>query len=96
MRSTVIENFIDNKIRLAISEKKEIDEIVSSLNERAKNAANLENNRFRNYIDEFSRKRIDDIILVMNVAKFNKMPNNKLLNLIRLRDKLIGNKEVEL
>lgn len=93
MRTTVINNFIDNKIRNAISEKKDM---IEDLRERMNKVSDKSTMRvrFKDYMTEFTEKRIADITLFKE--KFSDMPDNKLLSLIRLKDKLCGLEDKEI
>lgn len=100
MKSSVINNFIDNKIRIAISEKKTIAEIRNILLERIENTEKSTKMRegFRNHMIFFAQKRINDIsfmsnkfeLMTKNKITDNSIPTQKLLNMIRLKDKLSG------
>lgn len=101
MKSIVINNFIDNKIRTAICEKKTVAEIRSILLERIENTKKSEKMRekFREHMIFFAQKRIDDInffisnkfeLITKSKITDNSIPTQKLLNMIRLKDKLSG------
>jgi hypothetical protein len=45
---------------------------------------------FRGYMNEFTLKRIEDIKFITSNPKFKKIPTNRILNVIKLRDKIIG------
>lgn len=101
MKSTVINNFIDNKIRIAINEKKTIGEIRSILIDRIESTKNSQKMRdtFKNHMIFFINKRIDDInffmsdkfkLLTRNKISDASIPTQTLLNMIKLKDKLSG------
>lgn len=96
MKSTVINNFIDNKIRIAVADNKSIDEIIELINERIDKTKKSEALResFKRYMIGFSRKRIDDVLFVSE--NFSHIPMSKMLNLIKFRDKVSGMKEIEI
>lgn len=92
MKTTVINNYIDNKIRLAISEKKTVDEILAILEKRMVDTTKSSKMKeaFRGYMNEFTLKRIEDIKFVMENPKLKRVPINRMLHAIKLKDKITG------
>jgi len=108
MNAKVIHNYIDNRIRVSIYEKKNTDELIRFLEERIEKAENPSSEeatektrKFKSYLASFSKKRINDINFIINNENLissviinpesdpnNIIPNGKLLDLIRLKDKL--------
>jgi hypothetical protein len=89
MKASVINNFIDNKIRTWIFEKKEFLEIISSLNGKIFQTNNMRS-RFKDHIAKFSQKRIHDLVFIKSNKKFKHLSQNQMFTLVRLRDKLQG------
>jgi hypothetical protein len=90
MKVSVLNRYIDSKIRLAISEKKTVPEIISILEKRIETNQGSTKMRqaFRDHMNEFTRKRINDILFIE--GNFKKIPVSKLLNAIQLKDKISG------
>jgi len=102
MRAKVIHSYVDNKIRQAIAEKKSANEVIGVLQERVNRTVDLSEKsekieKYKSYLVQFSIKRIGDIKFISSKTEFNNIPNNKLLNLVQLKDKLDGfNLDLEL
>lgn len=87
MKSLVINKYIDTKINRELLENKDIRDIIGSLEERIEKTE-LMTNRYKGYIIFFAKKRICDLLFVKE--KFYKVPNSKLVTLMKLKDKLDG------
>lgn len=98
MKSTVVNNFIDNKIRSKILENKSIPDIVAILTEKIDDTIESQKLRpaLKRHMISFYTKRSNDLITFRRNRNFTHLSNNKLFNLIRLRDKLIGVEEFDI
>ena len=80
MKATVIVNFVDNKIRQAVSDKKSIPEIIEILKNRitlAKQPTPINPDSPETHF-------------ITSREEFNNIPKYRLLTLIKFRDKLHG------
>jgi len=96
MQASVVNNFIDNKIRQTLNNNLGIEGVLNMLGERVQSNDGNEN-CFKAYIAVFSKKRINDINIVR--SKFDELSEKKkytLLNLLKLRDKLVGIPDFEI
>ena len=87
MKSLVINKYIDNKISRDFTNCKDVNGIILSLKERIKKTE-ATTNRYKGYIIFFAKKRIDDLLFVKD--KFCDLPDQNIVNLMKLKDKLIG------
>jgi hypothetical protein len=96
MKASHIHQFVDNKIRMAYQKNRLIDDVIDDLNNRSSDPGRNLNN-FRAYIAIFSRKRISDInFLKSKIDISGPLGATKLINLLKLRDKLLGFVEFEI
>lgn len=95
MKASIISKYIDNKIRSWINDKKDMLEITLLLDKGIVKTEKMRH-RFKEYVDKFSKKRINDILFLKSVDRFRNFNDIKLLNLIKLKDKLEGNNDFEI
>lgn len=92
MKARVLNNFIDNKIIVAFSEQKTIDEVIDVLKERIEKTESMVKIRpeYRAYLLNFIEKRISDIQKISSMEIFETLKTNKIIKLINLKDKING------
>jgi hypothetical protein len=96
MKASHIHQFVDNKIRMAYQKNRSIDDVIDDLNNRVSDPMRNLNN-FRAYIAVFSRKRIGDINFLSDKVHIDgPLGATKLINLLKLRDKLQGFTDFEI
>ena len=97
MNSTTINRFVDRKLYDSFSNKKDVGEVMLFLIKNIKDKEESDMKQpFKNYMIHFMNKRVDDLIFITSKKEFEHISGTKIINLIKLRDKLNGLQEIEL
>lgn len=97
MKTSVVNDFIDRKIYDSLRENKDVGEVMLFLLKRIKDKEESDMKQpFKDYMIHFMGKRVDDLIFVTTKEEFENINGIKILNLIKLKDKLIGLPELDL
>lgn len=100
MNTQVVRNYIDNQIRTLLHDKKDWEQIFSALNGKMSNISQKISEKtergdkatYLQYHNDFAQLRMDDISNILNNKKLYKYinSNSKVLDIVRLRDKILG------
>jgi len=98
MNDQVIKNFVDNKIRISLYEKKNVSEVIMMLHDRVirydlKIKEDSSKSKYWLTHNKFALQRISDFRYMS--SKFQKYPPIKVFNLIKLKEKILGDDIIE-
>lgn len=97
MKSTRVNEFIDRKLYDSFTNNKDISEVMIFLLKKIKEKEESNMKQpFKNYMVYFMKKRVNDLVFIGSKDEFESINGVKIINLIRLKDKLKGLPELDL